>query len=188
MKKIALAVCSFLAIACHAAIAQTPATPSAIATSAAIDPAAAAAARDLLESMNYRDLMRTSFAQALANMPTMMKQSADAAITANSTLTVAQKKQAMAKVDAELPGAVEAIRSMFEDPQLIEEMTAEIVPLYARHFTVQEIRQIADFYKTPIGTKMLATMPQIMGESMQISQRLIMPRIGKMIEKLAQVK
>ncbi len=35
---------------------------------------------------------------------------------------------------------------------------------------------------------MLSTMPQIMNESMQISQKIVMPRIGAAIEKLTKIK
>ena len=51
--------------------------------------------------------------------------------------------------------------------------------MYARHFTVTELRQIAAFYKTPVGVKTLTIMPQLMNESMLMGQQIVMPRIGK---------
>jgi hypothetical protein len=56
--------------------------------------------------------------------------------------------------------------------------------LYARHYTVEEMRQISAFYKSPVGAKMLVTMPQMIGESMQMTQTLIMPRIEAMMKKI----
>jgi len=37
-------------------------------------------------------------------------------------------------------------------------------PVYARHFTVDELKELAAFYRTPLGAKALREMPQVMGE------------------------
>jgi hypothetical protein len=47
---------------------------------------------------------------------------------------------------------------------------------------------MAAFYQTPVGKKMLALTPQIMSESMQISQKIVMPRVSAAIQKLTQGK
>ena len=39
-------------------------------------------------------------------------------------------------------------------------------PVYARHFTAQELRELVAFYKTPTGVKALHTMPQVMTDVM----------------------
>jgi hypothetical protein len=36
--------------------------------------------------------------------------------------------------------------------------------IYAKYFSVQELRDIAAFYKTPVGVKALQTMPKVMSE------------------------
>jgi uncharacterized protein len=40
----------------------------------------------------------------------------------------------------------------------------EAPPVYARHFTVDELKGLAAFYRTPLGAKALHEMPQVMGE------------------------
>ncbi len=188
MKKIVFYLCALLALASIGASAQTVTQPPSNTATAPIDPAIEAAVRELLTSIKYRDLMQASLAQMLNAMPAMLKQAASSAVTADGTLSALQKKRALEKIDKELPRAVQALKSMFDDPNLLDELTAEIVPLYARHFTAQEIHQMSDFYKTPVGVKMLATMPAILNDSMQISQRVMMPRVGRMIEKLSKVE
>jgi hypothetical protein len=42
---------------------------------------------------------------------------------------------------------------------------------------------MAEFYKTPVGMKMMSSMPAIMNESMMIGQKLAMPRVQKLMEK-----
>ena len=175
MKKIVLAAC----------LAVSFTMPSAYAQSAApVDPDRAAAVKEMLVAMHYRDSMQQTMDQVMKNMPAIMLQGATAAIKNNKTLTDAQKNDALAKATREVPPAAAAMAATFSDPALMDEIAAEFVPLYARHFTAAEIRQLAAFYKTPIGMKMIAVMPQIAGESMQISQKVMLPRISAAIEKV----
>ena len=44
--------------------------------------------------------------------------------------------------------------------------------IYARHFTADEMRQVTDFYRTPIGQKLLQKLPQVMQETMAVGQQL----------------
>jgi hypothetical protein len=177
MKKIALAICSALMFAVPSVQAQT---------AAPVDAKTAAAVKELLVSMNYRELMKSSFAQLEKNMPAIMLQGATAAINGNPKLSDAEKKAALEKANKEIPAVASVFGETLKDPKLMDELFAEMTPLYARHFTAAEIGQMSTFYKTPVGKKMLSTMPQIMSESMQISQRVMMPRIGAAIEKLTQ--
>jgi hypothetical protein len=187
MKKILAILSVSLAFAAPAALAQAPAAAPAAAAAPA-DPAARAAAKEMLDAMNYRSIVQVMFAQMQQSMPDMMTQSATAAINANTKLDAKQKKQALAKMESELPKAAAMMAGIFSDPTLIDELLSETADLYGRHYTVDELKQIGAFYKTPVGAKMLATMPQVMNEAMQLGQRVVMPRIGPMIEKLAQTK
>jgi hypothetical protein len=65
-------------------------------------------------------------------------------------------------------------------------MLAEMVPLYADTYTLDEIRQLSAFYASPLGQKMLANMPKLMSRSMEISNRVMMPRMQKMMAQSAQ--
>ena len=46
----------------------------------------------------------------------------------------------------------------------------DIAAIYARHFTVDEMRQLIAFYRTPLGQKFLDKMPTITQESMNAGQ------------------
>ena len=138
--------------------------------------------------MNYREVMQASFAQLDKNMPTIMLQGATEAINANAKLTPDEKKAALAKAQKEIPAAAAAFGDLLRDPKLMDELFAEMTPLYGRYFTAADIGQMSVFYKTPVGKKMLSVMPQIMNESVQISQRIMMPRVRAAIEKVSQGK
>ena len=42
-----------------------------------------------------------------------------------------------------------------------------VIPVYAKHFTEDDIDQLVKFYKTPIGQKLIAATPEITTEAMQ---------------------
>ena len=47
-----------------------------------------------------------------------------------------------------------------------QELTDLVVPVYERHFSDADIRELIKFYQSPIGQKLVATLPQITQESM----------------------
>ncbi len=175
MKKIVLAACLALSFAVPSAFAQS---------AAPVDADTAAAVKELLVVMHTRDNILQMMAQMQKNMPAMMLQGATAAIKNNPKMTDAQKDEAIAKAAKEIPQAAANMASTMNDPAMWDEMLAEFVPLYARHFTAAELRQMSAFYKTPVGMKVISTMPQLAGESMQISQKVMMPRLNAMMQKM----
>ena len=179
MKKTLAAIASAFVVTCApAAFAATPA-PSA-------DPAVVAATRQMMASMKMRDVMLASMRQVDAQMPAQLRASIGAGIDADTGMTAAQKADAHKKLDAALPALIEQMHATFADPTLIDDIMAEMVPLYAETYTLDEIRQLSAFYASPLGQKMLANMPTLMSRSMEISNRVMMPRIQKMMAQSAQ--
>lgn len=102
--------------------------------------------------------------------PDMMKQLASS-ISATFWPVVEQKARADKIDDAtigELRAAFERIQVTFAS-----EAMKDAPPIYARHFTVDELKELAAFYRTPTGTKALQQIPQVMGEL----TALLMPRL-----------
>lgn len=48
----------------------------------------------------------------------------------------------------------------------IEELVRMTIPIYDKHFTQAEIRELIAFYQTPLGVKLVEKMPAIAQESM----------------------
>jgi uncharacterized protein len=74
------------------------------------------------------------------------------------------------------------LRAEFEKQLLasITEGMNDAPAIYARYLTVQEMRDIQAFYRTPTGAKMVKLMPQIMGEVMGN----LAPRMQGMMERI----
>ena len=174
MKKFFLAFATVLALA---GTAPSYAAPAA-------DPQVTAAVKQMFEAMRYRDIMTDMYKQMEASIPANIRKTTTMAVNADARLDPAAKKARLAEMERRLPAASAAIRTLFQDPAVTDEILAAMVPVYARHYTVEEIRQLSAFYKTPVGHKSLVIMPQLMAESMAVSNQVLGPRLHKMMQSL----
>ena len=181
MKKIvAAAVTAFALAGAAPSFAQTAAP------AAAIDPATLAASQELFEAMNHRAMMTGMMRQMTQGIAQSMRAGAEAGINNNPKLNAEQKTKALAKMEAELPGVIKTMQDVLNDPKLIDEILAETVPIYARTFSADELKQMTAFYRTPVGAKMLASMPQLMAQGMQVGQQVVSRRMGPVMQKMQQ--
>ena len=72
-----------------------------------------------------------------------------------------------------------AMREML--PEMVE-MTAQI---YARHFTVQELTQLTEFYGTSLGQKLIQTQTALIAEAGQAGQQWAIKVMQKVLQDLA---
>jgi len=102
--------------------------------------------------------------------PDMMKQLATS-ISATFWPVVEQK----AKADKVDDATIGELRTEFERIQVAfaSDAMKEAPPIYARHFTVEELKELTAFYRTPTGAKALQEVPQVMGEL----TGLLLPRL-----------
>lgn len=169
MKNVASSIFAILALVCSPVFAQAP-TP--------VDPATSAAVRKMLIVMDYRNVTKASIEQLAKSMPDMLASGAKAAIENDKRLNDVQRKEAIREAEKVLPLAFAKVNAIISDPAVIDEMIEAMIPVWARTFTVSEIEQLSALYGSPLGKKMLSSMPQMMSESMQASQRVLAPRIN----------
>lgn len=68
------------------------------------------------------------------------------------------------------PKAPEALWTDFKNSLKPDEMTALLVPIYDKHFTEDDIKQLNAFYQTPLGQKLLNELPAVTQASMVAGQ------------------
>jgi uncharacterized protein len=126
-------------------------------------PETLAAARDLVAASRAADQLKTL-------LPLIMQ----------------QLKQAIVRGD---PAAARDFDAVM--PPLIEAMSARsaafadgIALVYARNFTVDELRQIADFYRGPAGQRFLDKMPVVAQETMTMGQQFGQEIAGEMRSRI----
>jgi len=176
---LSLSIVAALTGASSFALAQS--APVASATSAQ-----SAAVKELLDAMDFRTMMIASFTEMEKALPQMMRDQMAAVMDADPTVGAEEKKAALAKVEQVLPGASQAISSLFKDPALIDEMMAEIAPLYFKNYTVAELHELTAFYRTPLGRKVVALSPRLSTESMAAGQRIVAPRLNGVMQEVMQ--
>ena len=90
--------------------------------------------------------------------------------------------QIVAQLKSMKPGVTEeqwaAVKKEVFDVE-VAELNKQLIPIYKKHFTAEEVKAITAFYESPIGKKLAEQTPLITVESMQISQIWGMGLFGK---------
>lgn len=60
----------------------------------------------------------------------------------------------------------------FKKEVKIDDINTIIIPIYDKYYTENDIDQLIVFYNSPIGKKMISTMPQVMQESIAAGQKI----------------
>jgi len=66
------------------------------------------------------------------------------------------------------------------------EVTERVVAVYDRHFDLDELRAMIDFYSTPVGQDVLQKLPLVMQESMQAGQSWGQAKAQEIVRDLAE--
>lgn len=148
-----------------------------------IDPAKEAAINRLFDAMEFEKTMAQTMNAMKAAMPQQMMGGARAAIE-SAKLPEDKKREALAKVEAEMPALADTLLNQFLGKEFLDDVQKNTIQLYARHFTTEDIDQLADFYRSPVGRKTLTKMPVIMQESMQLTMQQMQRRFPLIQEEV----
>lgn len=138
----------------------------------------------LLDTIQFNDMALKTMDQMLQVMPTIMRQSAAQAAKAGRQLSASDEAKLNAVLEKYIPEAVTELGKVVTDPAVLAEMRMEMVPLYARYYTLDEVRGLTAFYATPLGRKMISITPQLSADSVAISQRVMMPRANAVMQQI----
>jgi hypothetical protein len=168
----ALALAAVLAAAPAPAFAQAADAPA-----AKLDPAAEAAARELFNASDIRNTMRDSNQKTLAQMRSGAALSAMIDQNPQVKMKRATNPQAWDAALARLGTKQAAImEKVLADLQ--PEVEERTVQLYARTFSVADLKGITAFYHSPLGRRMIAQMPAVMSDTMSWVQSELPKRVG----------
>ncbi len=146
-----------------AAASQTNAAPAS--SRSAIDPAKETDIRSLMELVGARDLVQDGASAAI-------EQSREKLL---ATVPNNDKGQAF----------VNAFAASYEKKFDADQVAGQLVGIYDKHFTEDEIKGLLQFYGSPLGQKVAAEMPKISRE-IQAATRAASAKAAK--EALAEVK
>jgi uncharacterized protein len=66
----------------------------------------------------------------------------------------------------------------------VKQLTERVVPIYQRHFTAEDVAELLKFYRSPLGQKVIAQMPQVMSEASLANQQWGRQRAQEMLGQL----
>lgn len=155
----------------------------AIAAAAHAAPPSEAAVRELMDVTNARANMAASMQNMAKALPQVLRMRGEAVVRNNPKLNDEQRKAELANMDRRMPTITAALQKDLSDPKLVDELYNQVVPLYARHFTAEDVKALTVFYRSPTGKKSLEVMPMLMGESAQAAQKLMQERAKRIIEQ-----
>ncbi len=134
------------------------------------------------------------YAQAPAPSPTQQAVSPEKekairqllAVTGTSKLMTQQVNQMIASLHGSIPGAPPEFWTKFRERIHADDLITLLIPVYDKYYTLDDINGLLAFYQTPLGQKVVATLPQISRESMIIGQAWGRKQAQAVIQELQQ--
>ncbi|WP_266156622.1 DUF2059 domain-containing protein [Dyella silvatica] len=74
----------------------------------------------------------------------------------------------------------------FLDANGTQQLIGRMIPIYQRNFTAEDVDGLLKFYRSPLGQKVIAKMPETMAEGLQIGNQWGQERGKAMIQQLQQ--
>lgn len=160
-----------------------PAAASSAPAPVNVTPEMRGAIKELLDVMNTKENLAKTFQAMGQTLPPQMAQAMNRQIELNTALTPEQKAKVREGMNQPFEGAVKEATAMITNPKLVDDTIDKMYPIYAKYYTVADIRAITAFYKSPVGAKTLTTMPQAINESLQAGVAGFQPRVNALMEK-----
>ena len=152
--------------------------------SASADAVQRAAVKELLDAMNFKQLM----SQVSGPMMLQMMQLTDDMVeksTSKGSLAPEQVNDLRIAARESSAKSLKAMTDLYNDPQFVESFEDIMARAYARNFTLDEIKATTAFYVSPAGRKALTVMPKMMQETMPEIMAIIAPRMSAIMESTA---
>ena len=163
--------------------ALVAAAPAVHAQEAAPAPEALTAAAELVSALDIKAQMRAGMAASLADVRSGAALSRQLEQNPAFRMARAQNPQkfeaVMQRVGALQASATEAVMTEMEPVAIQAAMMS-----YARHFTAKELRDLAKFYRTPLGQSLRDKQPAVLADSAALTQNQVMPRIAAAMEQI----
>jgi hypothetical protein len=91
-------------------------------------------------------------------------------LTGVERLVGQMETQILSSMKAQMPQVPDLFWIKFQQKINNRELIEKIIPLYDKFYTTDDLKAINAFYETPVGAKVLSTLPQLTQESMKIGQ------------------
>lgn len=166
MKRTFLACLFLLAFASGAAAQQTPAAPAAAPAQAAAPDERRGDIRRLLQTMGAGELGVQMLQQLMPDMRSIINEML-------KDFSEAERQAAVRIMEEEMLKTFTA-----------ERIVEEIIPIYEKLLTGEEVRAILAFFESPTGRKYISVQPQLLRESSSVAEKLSTETLEKVQRRL----
>ena len=80
-----------------------------------------------------------------------------------------------AKIIGQLPPE---LQNKYQEFFKVDEIIGRLVPIYAKYYTSEELKELVNFYKSPVGQKHLKTTPVLMNDTMQETVKYFQEKVS----------
>ena len=80
------------------------------------------------------------------------------------------KRQMLTAIQKQQPNLGKEFWDKLDKKMDMQELVEKIIPVYDKYYTLEDLKAVNAFYESAAGKKVLATLPQVMQESMKIGQ------------------
>lgn len=105
-------------------------------------------------------------------------------LTGAANLGASMAKNVIASLKTSLPKVPEEFWNEFQNEIRPGDVAELVIPIYAKHLTLAEVRAANAFYSTPEGRSMVQKLPVIMSDAMQAGQKWGEQLAQRAIERL----
>ena len=101
-------------------------------------------------------------------------------------LGVQVSQQLLSQIRPAFPQVPESLWAEVAESLDPAELTGLAIPIYDRHFTMEELQALIDFYTTPVGQKVVKKLPLVAQESNAIGQQWGETKALEIVQRLAE--
>lgn len=175
MRKFVLAIAAVVFMISGAGMARAQGT---------ISPESAALVRELVEVTGGKQQFNEIVTGMMSFQGAQTKQMMDDLLKDDKDIPTADKAMLL-KTMEEANERIEArIKEFFTKEFDFAKYTNDVsVPVYTKHFTDSELREMTAFFRTPTGQKMSKKTPELMADSMDAVSKNLMPAFNEYLKK-----
>jgi uncharacterized protein len=131
----------------------------------------------------FQQTLNLSFAQLQNDLPNLIDQGVTPQGTAAkpNDSTSATRKAVQSMLDRVMPKFVKEVQQSISFKELVDQV---YYPMYDRHFSEPELKDILAFYDSPTGKRTIQVMPQLVQESMQKTNQIMLPKLIGIMQRL----
>jgi uncharacterized protein len=179
-----------LALGSVAEAKPSASTASKPATTSAVQTPIAASKRALIDKLLavtqqeklFQQSLSLAFSQLQTDLPALMDQSATTGAAAKPDASPSPARQAVqSMLDRVMPKFVREVQQSISFKELADQV---YYPMYDRHFSEPELKDILAFYDSPTGKRTIQVMPQLVQESMQKTNQIMLPKLMGIMQRL----